>query len=342
MFSSETLNFLNEKKMYLYEGKMVQECFDLWKTDSELTKLGKLISFATKAFYELMWSYSYACSFGSLTDADQQVVYRAAKDVIARLRGASFGVGGPSITFEASMDDEVARALMDTLCSYTGKLDGGNVCLTVQSYSKSAISEKEIAAVREVLSMIRASHELMSTLGPFAFCPMPSGQKLIDFLGVYFPSEQWLFSQMGGKQDCTPLVKSATRQWMLNVREAGVRHMGDTNEFRLATGWLMLLVQDSKVAPKIDGLFDLVADIVCGTKSHFQFSPKLDGAQQDDPASVRRFMLNAIAGIFLDACAQMPPEMRQNSDPFPAHAMHALVTPAPVQTRRSVPGSLFP
>ncbi len=321
---------------------MVQECFDLWKTDSELTKLGKLISFATKAFYELLWSYSYACSLGSLTDADRLMVYSAAKDVIARLRGTSFGVGGPSITFEASMDDAVARALMDTLCSYTGNLDGDDVCLPVQSQSQSGISEKEIAAVREVLSMIRASHELMSTLGPFAFCPMPSGQKLIDFLGVYFPSEEWLFSQMGGKQDCRPLVSSATRQWILNLREAGVSHMGDTNEFRLTTGWLMLFVQDTRVGPKIDRLFDLVADIVCGTKSHVQFNSKFRGPQQDDPASMRKFMLNAIAGIFLDACAQMPPEMRQNSDPFPAHAMHALVTPAPVQTGRSVSGSLFP
>jgi hypothetical protein len=268
-------------------------------------------------------------------------VYSAAKDVIARLRGASFGVGGPSITFEASMDDAVARALMDTLCSSYTELDGGNVCLPVQSQSQPGISENEIAAVREVLSMIRASHELMSTLGPFAFCPMPSGQKLIDFLGVYFPSEQWL-SQMGGKPDCKRLVKSATQQWILNIREAGVSHMGDTNEFRVATGWLLLLVQDSKVGPKIDGLFDLVADIVCGNKSHFQFIPTVDGPQQDDPASVRRFMLNAIAGIFLDACAQMPSEKRQNSDPFPeAHAMHALIAPAPVQTGRSVPGSLF-
>lgn len=325
--------------MYLHEGKMVQECFDLWKTDSELTKLGKLISFATKAFYELMWSYSYACRFGSLTETDRQMVYRAAKDVIARLRGASFGVGGPSITFAASMDDAVARALMDTLCSYTGNLDGDNVCLTVQSQSQSGVSEKEIAAVREVLSMVRASHELMSTLGPFAFCPMPSGQKLIDFLGVYFPSEQWLFSKMGGNQDCMPLVKSATQQWIMNVREAGVRQMGDTSEFRLTTGWLMLLVQDSKVGPKIDRLFDLVAEIVCGNKSHFQFNPKLSGPQQDDPASVRTFMLNAIAGIFLDSCAQMPPEMRQNSDPFPANTMHALIAPAPVQTGRR---SLFP
>jgi hypothetical protein len=211
----------------------------------------------------------------------------------------------------------------------------------VQSQSQSGISDKEIAAVREVLSMIRASHELMSTLGPFAFCPMPSGQKLIDFLGVYFPSEGWLFSQMGGNQDCRPLVRSATQQWILNVREAGVTQMGDTNEFRAATGWLMLLVRDSKVGPKIDGLFDLVANIVCRTKSQFQFNPKLGAPQQDDPASVRTFMLNAIAGIFLDACAQMPPEMRQNSDPFPEHAMHALIAPAPVQTGRSVPGSLI-
>jgi hypothetical protein len=331
---SETL-LLNEKKMYLHEGKMVQECFDLWRTDSGLTNLGKLISFATKAFYELIWSYSYACRLRSLTETDQQMVYSAAKDVIARLRGASFGVGGPSITFEASMDDAVARALMDTLCSYT-ELDGDNVCLTVQSQSQT-----EIAAVREVLSMVRASHELMSTLGPFAFCPMPSGQKLIDFLGLYFPSERWLLLKMGGNRDCMPLVESATQQWIMNVREAGVTQMGDTSEFRLTTGWLMLLVQDSKVGPKIDRLFNLVAEIVCGSKSHFQFNPNLSGPQQDDPASVRTFMLNAIAGIFLDSCAQMPAEMRQNSDPFPEHTMHALIAPAPVQTGRSVSGSLF-
>jgi hypothetical protein len=325
---------------------MQQDCFDLWRTDKPLTKLGRLISLATKASYELAWSYSYSCSFGSLTDADRQLVYHAARQVITSLRGTSFGKGGPEITFGESMDDAVARALVDTLCSYDGRLDDDRVCLPVHS----GISPKEDAAVREVLSMIRASHEIMSTLGPFAFCPLPSGPELIALLGTYFPTEQWFLSQMAGRTECRPLVKSAAFQWLLNLREALVKEGATLSEesdlramqFRVATGGLIVLVQDSKVGPKIDRLFQLVADIVCDAKPHFVFNSKFSGAQ-DDPATVRNFMLNAIAGIFLDACAHMPPEMRQNSVAYPVHAMPAVsMMPAPVQTaRRSLPGSLI-
>ena len=312
------------------------ECFDLWRTERPLTRLGRLISLATKAFYELVWSYSYACSFGSLTDADRKLVYHAARQVITSLRGARFGEGGPKITFGESMDDAVARALVDTLCSYDGRLDDDHVCLPVQS----GVSPTEDAAVREVLSMIRASHELMSTLGPFAFCPLPRGPELIDFLGMYFPTEQWFFSQMDARTECRPLVKSAAFQWLLNIREALIQEDKGLSamQLRAATGGLLVLVQDSKVGPKIDRLFQLVADIVCDDKKDFQFNSKFSG-QQDDPAFVRKFMLNAIAGIFVDGCAHMPPELRQNSVAFPAHVMPTTVMPAPVQTGRSLSGA---
>ncbi len=147
---------------------------------------------------------------------------------------------------------------------------------------------------------------------------------------------------MDARTECRPLVKSAAFQWLLNIREAFIQEEARRSEdkytmqLRAATGGLLVLVQDSKVGPKIDRLFQLVADIVCD--DYTQLNSKFSG-QQDYPAFVRKFMLNAIAGIFVDGCAHMPPELRQNSVAFPAHVMPTTVMPAPVQTGRSLSGA---
>ena len=309
---------------------MVQECYDLWQTSIKMTRLGRIASLAIKALYEII--RSYACDFASLSPADREIVYKWAKQAVAKMKSEKPAV----ITFDAALDDAVARALTDTLCA--SDLDAASVCVPVQS--SRALSPTEDGAVRQVLSLVRLSHEMFAAWGPAIVCPLPSKQQLINALVVHFPSTEWLASEMRSTRECRPLVRSVARQWALDLREHTIigprmsnAGAGEAENFRVATGMLMYLVWDSRFGRKIDGLLELLADIVCDTTTAF------DGTT---PADVRTFMLSTVADILVEGCANLPPlpqEYRQNSDAFPVQALSGTMIPAPVQTVRSILGS---
>lgn len=326
-------------------------CVDPWKTSMQTTRLQRFFSLATRAALEL--ARSYTCSFGSLTDSDRELVYRWAYEAIYKIRNAKDMKG--MLTFDASLDADVARALTDTLCS-SGSFSESS-CMQWDPPNKMYDPNRVHiqAGVRQILELIRSIHELLLPLAPRVLCEQKND--ILNAINYFFPSEEWFGRNMQLlNEGCNKSVKSVAQQVLINMREwalsmsnaqltltpsqqgSGVQKYNHSREqeqqhmlrhmLRPSTGYVFLMFRDTVL---IDSLFDALASIVC---EEMKYDPSA-------PANVRAIMLETITEIFDEGCRGMI-SRTQDSVPFPPMGTPGIVaTIAPVQATRSVSGSVW-